>query len=67
MTGIRAALITDDEVVLTSEDIDDFALGFVAPLQTDNASAGHIEQFADVRKKWGCAVTQNRSHALILE
>jgi hypothetical protein len=27
--------------VFPGESVDDFALGFIAPLQTDNASAGH--------------------------
>ena len=39
--GVRAALVADDEVVLAREEIDDLALGFVAPLQTDNASSRH--------------------------
>ena len=65
--GVCAALIADDEVVLAGKEVDDLAFGFVAPLQTDNASAGHNGKFADVRKRVGCAVTQNRSHALILE
>ena len=39
--GVRAALIADDEIVLTRQQVDDLALGFVAPLQTDNTSAGH--------------------------
>ena len=53
--------------MLAGEHVDDLAFGFVAPLQTDNASAGHNGEFADVRKRVGCAVAQNRSHALILE
>ena len=39
--GVRPALIADDEVVLAGQQVDDLALGFVAPLQTDDASAGH--------------------------
>ena len=39
--GVRAALIANDEVVLAGQQVDDLALGFVAPLQTDNASSRH--------------------------
>ena len=41
VAGVRPALVANDEIVLARESVDDFALGFVAPLQTDNASAGH--------------------------
>lgn len=34
MAGIRAALETGDDVVFRSENIDDFAFAFVAPLQS---------------------------------
>ena len=45
MACVRAALIADDEIMLTSQQVDDLAFGFVAPLQTDNASARHGSQF----------------------
>jgi hypothetical protein len=41
VTSVRTALVSNDEVVLAGENVDDLALGFVAPLQTNNASAGH--------------------------
>jgi hypothetical protein len=41
VTGVGAALVADDEVMLAREEVDDLALGFVAPLQTDNASTWH--------------------------
>ena len=49
VAGVRPALVADDEVMLAGQDVDDLALGFVAPLQTDNASAGHgrIRQSSD--------------------
>ena len=47
--GVRPALIADDEIVLPREAVDDFAFGFVAPLQTDNASARHRSQFEQWR------------------
>jgi hypothetical protein len=39
--GIGPALIADDEIVLAGKEIDDFAFGLVAPLQTNNAGARH--------------------------
>ena len=39
--GVRPALIADDEIVLAGQQVDDLALGFVAPLQTDDASSRH--------------------------
>ena len=41
MAGVGAAVVADDEIVLIGEEIDDFALGLVAPLQADDTSAGH--------------------------
>jgi hypothetical protein len=41
MPGIGAALIADDDVVLLGEQIDNFAFGFIAPLQTNNARGRH--------------------------
>ena len=41
VAGVGAALIADDDLVVLGEDVDEFAFGFVAPLQTDNACAGH--------------------------
>ena len=41
MAGIGPAVVTDDEVVLFREEIDDFAFGLVAPLQADDTSTGH--------------------------
>jgi hypothetical protein len=41
MAGVGAAVVTYDEVVLVSEEIDDFPLGLVAPLQADDTGAGH--------------------------
>ena len=38
---IGAALIANDNVGVRSEQIDKFTLGFVAPLQTDNARSRH--------------------------
>ena len=39
--GVVAALIADDDVVLVGQQIDDFPLGFVTPLQTDHRGGGH--------------------------
>ncbi len=63
MPGVRAALVADDEVVLTGQEVDDLALGFVAPLQTDNASAGHSETVRGCAKKGGMRGHTDRSHA----
>ena len=36
MAGVGAAVVADDEIVLLGEQIDDLALGLVAPLQADD-------------------------------
>ena len=41
MPGVGPALIADDDVVLFGEQVDDLALGLVAPLQSDHASSRH--------------------------
>ena len=41
VAGVGPAVVADDEVVLVAEQIDDLALGLVAPLQADHARAGH--------------------------
>jgi hypothetical protein len=41
VAGVGAALIADDDLVVFGEDVDELAFGFVTPLQTDNACAGH--------------------------
>ena len=40
VAGVGAAVVADDEVVLVGEQIDDLALGLVAPLQADDTGAG---------------------------
>ena len=41
VAGVGAALVADDDRMIFGENIDEFAFGFVAPLQTDNTCAGH--------------------------
>ena len=41
MAGVGPALITDDDVVLFGQQVDDLPFGFIAPLQTDHTSRGH--------------------------
>ena len=41
VAGVGAAVVADHEVVLVGEQIDDLALGLVAPLQADDTGAGH--------------------------
>ena len=41
VAGVGAAVVANDEVVLVGEEIDDLALGLVAPLQADDTGAGH--------------------------
>src|SRR5262245_20965685 len=53
VASVGAALITDDKIVFAGQDVDDLALGFVAPLQTDNASAGHNWTVRRCAKKGG--------------
>src|SRR6266404_8028359 len=41
MASVGAAVVADDEIVLIGEQIDDFALGLIAPLQSDDTSGRH--------------------------
>ena len=41
VSGIVSTLIADDDLMTFGQDIDDFALGFVAPLQTNHGSCRH--------------------------
>ena len=41
VAGIRPAGVADDDIVGFGEDVDELALGLVAPLQADHAGAGH--------------------------
>ena len=43
MAGVVASLIAHDNIMVISENIDNLALGLVAPLQTDNRSNRHVE------------------------
>jgi len=51
MAGVGAPLEADYQVVLCREKVDEFALGFVTPLQTNNASAWHASP-RFIQKKW---------------
>ena len=57
VAGVGAALITDDDLVVFREDVDELAFGFVTPLQTDNACAGHGKRSSRKRRRtrlaWG--------------
>ena len=52
MAGIAAPLIADDDVVLFGQDVDELAFGFVAPLQTDDASNTQSSQPLPCRAEW---------------
>ena len=39
--GIRTPLVADDDIVLGSEQIDQFPFGFISPLESDYASCWH--------------------------
>jgi hypothetical protein len=41
MTGVRSALIANDDIVVAGQEVDDFTFGFVAPLKSDDASPRH--------------------------
>src|SRR5258708_15696035 len=41
VTGVGPAVVANDKVVLVGEQIDNFALGLVAPLQADDTGAAH--------------------------
>ena len=41
VAGVGPALVADDDVVLLGQQIDDLALGLVAPLQTDDTRSRH--------------------------
>ena len=41
MAGVGPALVADDDIVLLGEQIDDLALGLIAPLQSDDTRGRH--------------------------
>ena len=41
VAGVVAPLIADDDVMFVGEQIDDFSLGLVSPLQADNRRGRH--------------------------
>jgi hypothetical protein len=41
MAGVGAAVVTDHEVVIVGEQVNNLSLGLVAPLQTDDTGTGH--------------------------
>jgi hypothetical protein len=41
VSGVRSALIADDNLVVLAQEVHDFALGLVTPLQTHDASNRH--------------------------
>ena len=41
MSGVGPALVADDDFMPFGQQVDDLALGLVAPLQTDHASNRH--------------------------
>jgi hypothetical protein len=41
MPGVGAPLVADHDVVPQGEQVDDFPFGFVAPLKSNDAGAGH--------------------------
>jgi len=47
---IRAAMPADDEIRITREQIDNFALAFVAPMTSDNRGYGHGVTLAGPRR-----------------
>ena len=51
VAGVGASLIPHDDLVILGEDVYEFPLGFVAPLQTNNASAGHSSKIL-AKKGW---------------
>jgi hypothetical protein len=42
MAGVGAAVVADDAIVLVGEQVNNLALGFVAPLQADDAAAARF-------------------------
>ena len=41
VTGVRSTLVAHDDVVLRGEEVDQFALSFVAPLGTKDTERRH--------------------------
>ena len=68
MAGVGAAVVADDEIVLVGEQIDDLALGLIAPLQADDTGAGHRGMYlfrgwpevpfrGDIKNAWAAEAT----------
>lgn len=43
VAGVGPALVADDDIVVLREQIDDLALGLIAPLQTDDTRGRHCD------------------------
>jgi hypothetical protein len=41
VTSICAALVPNNDIMFFCQNVDKFAFGFIAPLQTDDAGSGH--------------------------
>jgi len=51
VAGICAPLVADDYFMVFRQDVNELALGFVTPLQADNACSGHDERSLQKGKK----------------
>ena len=58
--GVCPARVADDDLVLFRQDVDEFALGFVSPLQADDAGAGHVRRVLRTRKRRRCGMRSLR-------
>jgi hypothetical protein len=59
VTGISAAIESNNEIVLRSQEIDNFAFSLVAPLQADDTGTGHCLPTPEdwrPRKSWASPV-----------
>jgi hypothetical protein len=50
VAGVGPALVANDDLMVFREDVDEFALGLVTPLQTDDAGAGHCSEILSTWK-----------------
>jgi len=54
VAGVGPAGVADHDVVVLGEDVDEFAFGLVAPLQTDDTGAGHGREPRNAENGGGC-------------
>jgi hypothetical protein len=58
MASVGTAIITDHDFVMIGKDINDFTLGLITPLKSNNTGARHTSS-PYLKKERGCPMKKN--------